>query len=130
MSLIKQTSSSKQTSFGNLFPGFWDPQEARPFEASLFRVAAGKEKLKYDAIENQKDQKFEVEKILYEQGYNHATSNFVADIVLVVLTTSIEFRSHIAPICFPYGLRYDETIVQPGWKGRVAGWGKTGESIM
>lgn len=114
---------------GNLLLGFWDPQEAGKFEASMFRVAAGKEKLSYDAIENQKDQKFEVELFLNDPGYSHATSNYAADIALVVLKTSIEFRSHIVPICFPYGLKHDETIVPAGWKGRVAGFGKTCESI-
>lgn len=116
--------------FVHLFLGFWDPQDSRPFESILFRVAAGKETLEYDAIENQKDQKFEVEQILYEHGYNHATSNYASDIALIVLNTPIEFRSHIAPICIPYGLKYDETIVPAGWRGRVAGFGRTGELFL
>lgn len=94
---------------------------------SLFfiSIAAGKERLGYDAIENQKEQKFEVERIYYEPGYSHATGNYAADIVLVILKTTIEFRSYITPICIPYGLSFDELIVPAGWKGIVAGWGKT-----
>lgn len=88
-------------------------------------MAVGKEKLDFDAIENQKDQKFEVERIFYESGYNHATGNYAADIVIIVLKTTIEFRSYITPICIPYGLQYDDRIVQAGSKGRVSGWGKT-----
>lgn len=42
-----------------------------------------------------------------------------------MLKTTIEFQSHITPICIPYGLSFDERIVPAGWKGRVAGWGKT-----
>lgn len=110
-----------------LCPGFWDPQKARSLDASLFRVAAGKEEFEYEAIENQNDKKFEVDKILYAESFNRATSNYAADIVLVVLKTPIEFRS---PICIPYGLKYDETNVPTGWKGRGAGWVKTCESII
>lgn len=116
--------------FENLLLGFWDPQDAKPFDPTSFRVAAGKERLEYDAYENPKDQKFMVNEILYDEDYNHATSNFASDIALIVLNGTIEFRSHIAPICIPYGLNYDETIVPAGWIGRVAGFGKTGESFI
>lgn len=105
--------------------GFWDPTEDRKYDASLFRVAAGKERLEYDAIENQKDQKFEVERIFHDPGYSHATGNYAADLALLVLKTTIDFKSYITPICIPYGLKYDDRIVTPGWRGRVAGWGKT-----
>lgn len=105
--------------------GFWDPSESVPYDVSLFRIAAGKEKLQYDAIENQKEQKFEIERLYYEPGYSHATGNFAADIVLVILKTTIEFRSYITPICIPYGLTFDEVILPANSRGIVAGWGKT-----
>lgn len=108
-----------------MISGFWDPSEGKPYDVSLFRVGVGKEKLGYDTIENQKEQKFEVERIFYEPGYNHATGNYAADIVLIVLKNTIEFHSYITPICIPYGLQYDDRIVPAGWSGRVAGWGKT-----
>ena len=97
---------------------------------SLFRVAAGKDNLAYNAIENRLDQKFEVDKILYDKGYQDVFNYYGADIVLVVLKTPIEFRPYISPICFPYGLKFDEVIVPTGWKGRVAGWGKTGAPFL
>lgn len=111
------TFSAENRVLKSIFLGFWDPSESKPYDVSLFRVAAGKEKLGYEAVENQKDQKFEVERIFYEPGYNHATGNFIADIVLVVLKTTIEFRSYITPICIPYGLSFDERVVPAGWKG-------------
>lgn len=80
-------------------------------------MAAGKEKIGYDAIENQNVQKFAVERIFYEPGYNHGTSNYAANIVLVILKMSIEFKSYITPICIPYGLTFAESIVPAGWKG-------------
>lgn len=73
------------------------------YDVSLFRVGAGKEKLDFDAIENQKDQKFEIERIFYDQGYTHASGNYAADIALLILKTTIEFKSYITPVCIPYG---------------------------
>lgn len=102
--------------------GFWDPSKAKPYNVSLFQVAVGKEKHDYNAIENQKDQKFEVERIFYDPNYSHATGNYAADIVLIVLKSVIEFKSYIAPICFPHGLVYDDRVVPAGWKGQLAGW--------
>lgn len=111
--------------YWNICSGFWDPSEAKPYDVALFRVGVGKEKLEYESIENQKEQKFEVERIFYDNGYNHATGNYAADIVLVVLKSTIDFRSYITPICIPYGLTFDDRVVPAGWRGRVAGWGKT-----
>lgn len=46
-----------------------------------------------------------------------AAGKYAADIVLIILKTEIEFRSYIAPICIPYNLRYEATIVTAGSKG-------------
>lgn len=81
-------------------------------------MAAGKEKFGYDATENQQVQKFAVERIFHEPGYNHVTSNFVANIVLVILNMAIEFKSHISPICIPYGLTFEERVVPAGSIGK------------
>lgn len=108
-----------------MLAGFWDQREAKPYNESLFRVGVGKEMIDYDAIENQKEQKFAVERIHYDPGYSHATGNFAADIVLVVLKSTIQFESHVAPICIPYGLTFADIAVPSGRKGRVGGWGKT-----
>lgn len=110
--------------------GFWDPRESQPYDVSLFRVGVGKEMLSFDAIERQKDQKFGIEKLFYDPGYSHATGNFAADIVLLILNAPIEFRSYIGPICIPYGLTYGDQVVPSGWTGRVAGFGKTATNGM
>jgi len=104
---------------------FWDPSEEKPYDVSLFRVAAGKVNLDYYAIEDLKVQQFEVERIIQDPGYSDASGNYAADIALIILRTSIEFRPYITPICIPYGLTYDDRIVPAGWQGRVAGWGST-----
>lgn len=89
-----------------------------PVDASLFRVAAGKEKLEYDSDnENLQVQKFEVERVIQEPGYNDVTGNYAADIAMVVLKKTIIFQAHIAPICIPYGLKYEEQTVEPGLRG-------------
>lgn len=69
-------------------------------------------------MEKLRDQKFEVERIFYDPGYNDVTGNFAADIVLVVLKTTIEFQAYIGPVCIPYGLTFDDRVVPAGWKGQ------------
>lgn len=104
---------------------FWDRAENKPYPASQFRVAVGKAALDYLSTEDLRAQYFDVERIFYDDGYADVTGNFAADIVMIILKTTIEFQAHIAPICIPYGLAYDDVIVPSGWEGRVAGWGLT-----
>lgn len=104
---------------------FWDPQKGKSSDTSLFRVAAGKTLLDYNAVERFRDQKFEVEWLYFEPGYSDYADNYLSDVAVLVLKTSIIFESYIGPICFPYGLEFEERTVTPGWKGRVAGWGLT-----
>lgn len=104
---------------------FWDRSENKPYDVSIFRVAAGKEKFGYDILETKPIQKFEVERIFYDPSYNDYNGNYVADLVLIILRTSIKFQQHISPICIPYGLKFDERIVQPGLHGKLVGWGTT-----
>lgn len=47
----------------------------------------------------------------------------MSDIVLVILKSYIEFKTYIAPICLPYGLKYIDQLVPSDWIGHVAGWG-------
>lgn len=49
----------------------------------------------------------------------------MADLALLVLNENIEFRTHIAPICMPYGLQYEDKSLPIGYRGQVAGWGLT-----
>lgn len=107
---------------------FWDRNEEKPYDVSFFRVAVGKASIDYLQTEDLKAQFFDVERIFYDNGYNDLSGNFNADIVLVILKTTIEFRAHIAPICIPYGLTYADIIVPSDWIGRVAGWGLTSSS--
>lgn len=104
---------------------FWDRTEGKPYDASLFHIVVGKEKIGYNDVEMNPIQKLEVERIVYDPGYTDFTGNYAADLVLIILKTSIEFQNHISPICIPYGLKYEEKVVTPGLRGRVAGWGLT-----
>lgn len=52
---------------------FWDRSQGKPFDASLFHVAAGKELSDYNAIEQTNVQKFGVEFIFHDPGYNDVT---------------------------------------------------------
>lgn len=104
---------------------FWDPQKGKASDTSLFRVAAGKTLIDFNAVEQFRDQKFEIEWLYFDPGYSDYANNYVADVAVVVLKTSIIFESFIGPICIPYGLEYEDRTVPSGSTGRVAGWGLT-----
>lgn len=102
---------------------FWDRTEDKPFDHSEFRVVAGKFKRDFTADENLKTQTFSLAGIRYVDGYSDVAGLFASDIVLLILNSYIEFKTHISPICIEYDLTFDERTVTPGWIGRVAGWG-------
>lgn len=102
---------------------FWDRTEDVPFDVSEFRVVAGKFKRDFNGDENLKIQTFSLDKIHFVDGYSDVAGLFASDIVLIVLNTFIEFKTHISPICIEYDLTFDERTVPAGWMGRVAGWG-------
>lgn len=104
---------------------FWNVFEEKPYNASLFRVGAGKSLVDYNAVERLHDQRFEVERIIYDPGYFDYANNYVADVALLVLNKYIVFQSHIGPVCMPYGLQFEDKVIPAGWRGRVAGWGLT-----
>lgn len=102
---------------------FWDRTDDKPFDVSDFRIVAGKFKRDFDGDENLKTQVFSVEKMHYVDGYSDVSGLFASDIVILVLSTYIEFKTHITPICIDYDLTFDDRTVPAGWVGRVAGWG-------
>lgn len=95
------------------------------YSASLFVVGVGKSTYEFATIENLKPQFSNVERIYYDSDYHDAEANFQADIAIIVLKSVIEFRSHIAPICLPFGLSFDEKAAPVGQMGRLAGFGLT-----
>lgn len=107
---------------------FWDRIENRPNDVTLFRVAVGKSLADYTAVEVRRPQFMTVKDIHFPVEYRDLDNNYEADIAVLILSENIVFQAHIAPICIPYGLRYNEIIVPDGWKGRVAGFGLTSAS--
>lgn len=103
---------------------FWDRKANRPVKPSEYRVVAGKVRRQYDdPREQNKVQIFPVAKVHHVEGYMDFNGLYANDIALLVLSQYIEFRPHIAPVCFDYDLTFDEKTVPAGWTGRVAGWG-------
>lgn len=103
---------------------FWDRKRNRPIKATEYRVVAGKARRQYDdPREQSKVQTFPVAKIHYLEGYMDFNGLYANDIALLVLKQYIEFKPHIAPICFDYDLTFDEKTVPVGWVGHAAGWG-------
>lgn len=98
---------------------FWDRNRSRIYHASLFRVVAGKTSSIYyseDEDPKAKSQYFEVKKIYTAGGF---TEYYDADIAMVVVRGNIKFKSHIAPICLPFGISDEHPVgsvgILPGW---------------
>lgn len=104
---------------------FWNEYTRAPYELTLFRVAAGKFYREYDdGSDAFAVQKSPIESIHYNaQEYKHSDNYYAEDLVVLILAKFIEFKAHIAPICFDYKLRREELVVQPDEVGLVAGWG-------
>lgn len=58
--------------------------------------------------------------IIMHPMWNAATSNYDADIAVILLDTKVEFTSKIWPICL-----WDEVEAPKALRGTVAGWGKS-----
>lgn len=104
---------------------FWDRQENKPGDASLYRVAVGKSNANYAYLEERPPQHFNISEIHYPIEYADLNNNYESDIAIVILEKYIQFQAHIGPICIPYDVKYNDIIVPDGWIGRVAGFGFT-----
>lgn len=79
--------------------GFWNSNEDKPFDAPLYRIAVGKDKLDFYSTENQR---FEIERISFDPGFHRNTGKYAADVALIILKTAINFKSYITPVCIPW----------------------------
>lgn len=95
--LIFIKSKVKTSSFSLI--GFWDSNEDKPFEAPLYRVAVGKDKLDFYSTENQR---YEIERISFDPGFHRNTGRYASDVALIILKTEISFKSYITPVCIPW----------------------------
>ncbi|KAG4075983.1 hypothetical protein HA402_003809 [Bradysia odoriphaga] len=102
---------------------FWDAVENRLYEASNFKVGAGKYYRDFYATEPTKPQLVDVAQIIAKQEYNDYAGYYALDIALLILVDHFEFNSYIKPICLETNLNFNEKYVQPGLVGKVAGWG-------
>lgn len=104
---------------------FWDPVENHAHNRRQFQIAVGKSRRGIAEREDYPVQIIAIEKLLYDEGYNHEQGYFVNDIVVVVLEKYIEFKTYVAPVCIKWTLSFEESKVMSGMYGTVAGWGLT-----
>ncbi|KOB74658.1 Fibrillin-2, partial [Operophtera brumata] len=104
---------------------FWHNHEKLP--ASLFAVAVGK---LYRPWNNEVDeaQKSDVEEIIMPPRFQGAANNYQDDIAGVIVAHPFKFETFVRPVCINFEINIDRIQVQDGTKGKVAGWGLTGEN--
>lgn len=101
---------------------FWDAAKQRLQHFSMFRVVAGYDITDFAAIEDPKArqmakvQLFEVQKIVTA---GTVTDHYDSDIAMLLLTSNIKYKPHIAPACLPIGLSDEHPV---GYVGTMAGW--------
>lgn len=103
---------------------FWNKVDNKLEDPSEFRVSAGKAFRSYDDVrETNKFQILAVDRIHVVDGYDDYEGLYANDLAVVVLSTYIEYKVHIAPICIDYRYELEEKTIPAGFIGRVAGWG-------
>lgn len=100
---------------------FWDQQESKLLDKSLFRIATGKTLFNSVIAEGKQNQTFQIEDIFFDESFLGMANNYMSDIAIVVLKESITFNSHIGPICLPY--EFPNTDILAGWTGQIPTWG-------
>lgn len=102
---------------------FWNTANKSPVtNLTVFRVVVGKTLVQYNAIEPLKPQFSEIVDVKYSEYFRSYEGQYAADLSIVILKNTIEFRMHIAPACiFPS----DKNTLKDGIKGLIAGWGFT-----
>lgn len=104
---------------------FWDGIENHVHNRRQFQIAVGKSRRGIAEREDYPVQIIAIDKLLYDEAYNHEQSYFVNDIVVAVLEKYIEFKTYVAPVCIKWTLSFEESKVMAGVYGKVAGWGLT-----
>ncbi|CAH2062410.1 unnamed protein product, partial [Iphiclides podalirius] len=105
---------------------FWQGQLRQP--ASNYAVAVGKLYRPWNNPRDTDAQKSDVSEIKIPARYQGSDSNFQEDIALVVLTTTIEYRTYVRPVCLDFDVNFDRRQLREGNIGKVAGWGLTAEN--
>ncbi|KAL4720961.1 hypothetical protein ACJJTC_018068 [Scirpophaga incertulas] len=106
---------------------FWD-DTLKAMPASNYAVALGKLYRPW-AFQGDADvQRSDVDDIKLPPRFQGGTTNLQDDIALLLLTTVIEYRPHIRPVCVDFRIVFENSQLTPGNKGKVAGWGLTEEN--
>ncbi|KAI5630666.1 low-density lipoprotein receptor domain class A domain-containing protein [Phthorimaea operculella] len=104
---------------------FWSDVE-KQLPASNYAIAVGK---LYRPWNNPKDpdaQKSDVRDIILPKRFQGAAANFQEDIAIMLLTTTIEYKTYVRPVCVDFDVNFERKQLQKGRMGKVAGWGLTG----
>lgn len=96
------------------------------FPLEDFNIVVGKFYRLYTANETYPTQNFSIAELRTIPSYKGYSGFYISDFALIVLEGSIEFQTHILPICIDFNVRYGlDRLVSAGEVGLAAGWGNT-----
>ncbi|CAG4958052.1 unnamed protein product [Colias eurytheme] len=132
----KRTTPYKQICGGSLVSStlvisaahcFWDDLTKKQ-PAQKYAIAIGKLYRPWDEPKDVDAQKSDVKSIEIPPRFQGAAANFQEDIAVLILTTSIQYKTYVRPVCLSFDYEFDKTQLTVGKMGKVAGWGLTGEN--
>lgn len=109
---------------------FWDAVNGTPFNVSLFKVKVGKEYKEYgDGRETLGVQSISIKNITKPEAWEGSKNGFLGDIAILLLDDYIVFKTHVAPVCVDYDLKYvnDDHRIE---FGLVGSWRQFGNRIL
>ncbi|KAI5632138.1 trypsin domain-containing protein [Phthorimaea operculella] len=104
---------------------FWSDVE-KQLPASNYAIAVGKLYRPWNDLRDPGAQKSDVKDILIPTRYQGAATNFQDNIAIVLLTRTIEYSTHVRPVCLDFDISFERRQLQGGRLGKVAGWGLKG----
>lgn len=108
---------------------FWDTHTGFPHNQQHFRIGVGKSNRNFSTESEHKEaQLLKVLRIEIPEGYTDSKDYYHTDIAVIIVSGHIKFGEYVKPICLNLEAEFQDTHMDTGLQGYLAGWGKTGMS--
>ncbi|CAK1556053.1 unnamed protein product [Leptosia nina] len=104
---------------------FWEDLTKKQ-SPEKYAVAIGKLYRPWNDKMDKDSQKSDIKSIEIPTRFQGSAANFQEDIALLILTTAIEYKTYVRPVCLSFDYNFDKRQLSPGKLGKIAGWGLTG----
>lgn len=103
---------------------FWNEAISDIDDASLFQIRTGKYKYIRRNDGTTPADTFSIYNFNKFVEFNGLSSKYSGDVIVIILTSFIEFNFYTLPICIDYAWDREEGIISPGINGLMGFWGQ------